>query len=190
MLRLGDAGVWYGSRMKFVKLPLAGAFAIDIEPIGDERGSFARTWCEREFAEHGLSTRFVQANVSSNRRAGTLRGMHWQREPHAEAKLIRVTAGAIWDVMVDIRPGSPTYLDYAGLRLDPESGRMAYIPEGFAHGFITLADGTEVAYQMSEFYAPGAAAGARWDDPAFGIEWPLEPAVIAAKDEAWPPFRP
>lgn len=190
VLPLGGAGVWYGSRVKFVPLPLAGAFAIDVEPIGDERGSFARTWCEREFAEHGLSTRFVQANVSSNRRAGTLRGMHWQREPHAEAKLVRVTAGAIWDVLVDIRPGSPTYLRHAGLRLDPAGGRMAYVPEGFAHGFVTLVDGTDVAYQMSEFYAPEAAAGARWDDPAFGIEWPLAPAVIAAKDEAWPPFRP
>jgi dTDP-4-dehydrorhamnose 3,5-epimerase len=176
--------------MKFVALPLAGAFEISIEPIGDDRGFFARTWCEREFAEHGLSTRFVQANVSFNRRKGTLRGMHWQREPHAEAKLIRVTAGAIWDVMVDLRPGSPTYLRHAGLRLEAGSGRMAYVPEGFAHGFVTLEDATEVGYQMSAFYAPEAARGARWDDPAFAIDWPMGPAVIAAKDEAWPPFEP
>jgi dTDP-4-dehydrorhamnose 3,5-epimerase len=188
--RLGGARVWYGSRMEFVALPLAGAFAINLEPVGDDRGWFARTWCEREFADHGLSTRFVQANVSFNRRTGTLRGLHWQEAPHAEAKLVRVTAGAIWDVMVDLRPGSPTYLRHAGLRLDTGSGRMAYVPEGFAHGFITLSDDTEVAYQMSEFYAPGAARGARWDDPAFGIEWPLEPAMISPKDRTWPPFRP
>jgi dTDP-4-dehydrorhamnose 3,5-epimerase len=176
--------------MRFVETELAGAFVIEPEPIVDERGSFARTWCEREFAEHGLATRFVQANVSFNRLAGTLRGLHWQEAPHAEAKLVRVTAGAIWDVLVDLRPGSATYLGHVGVRLDAADRAMAYVPEGFAHGFVTLSDATEVAYQMSAFYEPSAGRGARWDDPAFGIAWPRPPRVISPKDEAWPPFRP
>jgi dTDP-4-dehydrorhamnose 3,5-epimerase len=176
--------------MRFVETKLAGAFVIEPEPIEDERGSFARVWCEREFAAHGLATRMVQANVSVNRAAGTLRGLHWQEPPHSEAKLVRVTAGAIWDVLVDLRPGSPTYLGHVGVHLDAAGGAMAYVPEGFAHGFITLADATEVAYQMSAFYEPEAGRGARWDDPAFGIAWPRQARVISAKDEGWPPFRP
>jgi dTDP-4-dehydrorhamnose 3,5-epimerase len=180
--------------MRFVETELAGAFVIEPEPIADERGSFARIWCEREFAAHGLATRFVQGNVSFNRLAGTLRGLHWQEAPHGEAKLVRVTAGAIWDVLVDLRPGSATYLGHVGVRLDAGNGAtagpMAYVPEGFAHGFVTLTDGTEVTYQMSAFYEPAAARGARWDDPAFGIRWPRAPRVISPKDEAWLPFRP
>ena len=174
--------------MRFTATRLAGAFVVDLERHSDERGFFARTWCARELAEVGLRGEFVQGNVSFNRRAGTMRGMHWQADPHAEDKLVRVTAGAVWDVMVDLRPGSPTRGEHVGLRLDAGNRTALYIPKGFAHGFLTLADDTEVAYEMSAFYVPEAARGARWDDPAFGIDWPDPPGVtvISERDAGYP----
>jgi dTDP-4-dehydrorhamnose 3,5-epimerase len=176
--------------MIFKETELPGVFVVELERHADERGFFARTWCAREFAEHGLGAELVQANVSFNRRAGTLRGMHWQAEPHAEDKLVRVTAGAVWDVAVDLRPGSATYTRHVGVRLDARNRSALWIPKGFAHGFLTLEDATEVVYQMSAFYAPEAARGLRWDDPAFGIHWPAEVRVISERDAGYPDFSP
>lgn len=174
--------------MKFGETPLAGAFVIDIEPIEDARGFFARAWCRRELEAHGLNPSLAQANLSFNRRKGTLRGMHWQEPPHAESKLVRCTRGAIFDVAVDLRPGSVTYLQWFGAELSADNHRMLLVPEGFAHGFQTLADDTEVFYQVSEFYAPQAERGARYNDPSFNIQWPLGVAVVSDKDAAWPDF--
>ena len=175
--------------MIFVPTPIPGCFVIELEPIEDERGSFARTWCEREFGARGLATRMVQASVSFNKQAGTLRGLHYQRSPHAEAKLVRCPRGAIWDVVVDLRPDSPAFLRHHAVTLSPDDRRMLYVPEGVAHGFQTLTDGTEVAYQMSYPHVPDAAAGVRWDDPAFGIAWPLPVTAIAARDRSYPDFE-
>jgi dTDP-4-dehydrorhamnose 3,5-epimerase len=175
--------------MIFTPTRLAGLWLVEIEPRADERGHFARTWCAREFAGHGLDTRLVQTSLSFNRRRGTLRGMHFQRPPHAEVKLVRCTRGAIWDVAIDLRPQSPTYGGWQGFELSAGNAAALYIPEGFAHGFQTLADESEVFYQMSAFYAPEAAAGVRYDDPAFGIDWPLPVASIAPRDAAWPDYR-
>ena len=176
--------------MKFSETPLKGAFVIAIEPLEDERGMFARTWCEKEFREHGLSTEIRQCNISRNRRRGTLRGMHFQRAPHGEIKLVRCTRGAIHDVIIDLRPGSPTFRQSFAIRLTEQNHTMLYIPEGFAHGFQTLEDHTEVFYQMSTFYHPEAAAGVRWNDPAFGIQWPpVEERIISEKDARLPDFR-
>jgi dTDP-4-dehydrorhamnose 3,5-epimerase len=175
--------------MIFTQTELENAFVIDLEQRGDERGFFARAWDENEFRDHGLNPRLVQCNVSFNHRAGTLRGMHFQHAPHAEAKLVRCTRGAIYDVIVDLRPDSATFKRWIGVELTEENRRMLYVPEGFAHGFQTLADGTETFYQVSEFYAPGAEGGVRYDDPAFGIEWPREVTVISPKDAAWDAFR-
>lgn len=172
--------------MKFTETPLRGAFVIDLEPHQDERGFFARTFCAAEFAKHGLDVRVVQCNLSSNARAGTLRGMHFQRPPVSEAKLVRCVRGAIYDVVVDLRPDSATYLRHFGLELSSENRRALFVPERFAHGFQTLSDLTEVEYQMSEFHTPGAADGFRYDDPAFAIPWPLPISVISSKDQAWP----
>jgi len=158
--------------MIFRETELAGAFVIEPERIEDQRGFFARTWCEREFREHGLNPRLVQCNVSFNRRTGTLRGMHFQAAPREEAKLVRCTMGAIYDVVVDLRPDSDTFRKWIAVELTAENRTMVYVPEGFAHGFQTLAEDTEVFYQMSETYAPELARGVRWDDPALGIEWP------------------
>jgi dTDP-4-dehydrorhamnose 3,5-epimerase len=176
--------------MIFKETELAGAFVVELDKHADERGFFARTWCAREFAEHGLAPELAQANVSYNRLAGTLRGLHWQAAPHAEDKLVRVTAGAIWDVAVDLRPGSPTYTRHVGVRLDADNRAALWVPKGFAHGFLTLADGSEVVYQMSAFYEPAAARGARWDDPAFAIDWPAEVRVISERDATYPDFNP
>jgi dTDP-4-dehydrorhamnose 3,5-epimerase len=167
---------------------LPGAFIIDIERREDDRGFFARTWCRREFAEKGLSVDLAQCNTSYNRRRGTLRGMHWQAAPNAEVKLIRCTRGAIWDAIVDLRPDSPTYLNHVGVELTADSRRALYVPEGMAHGFVTLEDDSEVFYQMSEFYEPTAARGARWNDPAFGIPWPVTDPVLHPRDAAYPDF--
>jgi dTDP-4-dehydrorhamnose 3,5-epimerase len=167
---------------------LDGAYVIELERRGDERGFFARTYCEREFAEHGLATRMVQTNTSLSRDRGTLRGMHYQAPPHAEDKLIRCTHGSIYDVIVDIRERSPTFGSWIGVELSDNGYRMLYVPKGFAHGFITLADDVQVSYQVSGFYEPTAERGARYDDAAFGIEWPIEPTVISEKDRAWPSF--
>jgi dTDP-4-dehydrorhamnose 3,5-epimerase len=175
--------------MRFTPTPLPGAFLIGLEERRDDRGFFARSFCAREFAEHGLEPAVAQCNVSFNSRKGTLRGMHFQ-EPAAEAKLVRTTAGAIWDVIVDLRHGSPTYLRHFGVELDAAGRQALYVPKGFAHGFLTLADATEVFYQMSEFYAPGQDQGVRYDDPAFAIAWPIPVAVISDRDRGYPDFKP
>lgn len=176
--------------MKLVRLALPGAFLVGLEPQADERGFFARTFCAREFAAAGLEPRLVQTSLSWNPRRGTLRGLHWQAAPHAEAKLVRCVRGRIYDVVVDIRPESHTFRQHVAIELDAEERNALYIPPGVAHGFLTLADGCEVHYQMSEFHAPEAGRGARHDDPAFGIVWPEPVAVVSARDLAWPDFLP
>jgi dTDP-4-dehydrorhamnose 3,5-epimerase len=167
----------------------AGTFVIEPERLEDERGFFARTWCQREFETHRLNPRLVQCSISSNKRRGTLRGMHYQIAPHAEAKLVRCTSGAIYDVIVDLRPESATFAQWLGFDLTADNRRMLYIPEGFAHGFQTLEDNTEVFYQMSEFYEPESARGVRWNDPTFNIEWPLLNPIISDKDKTYQDFR-
>lgn len=176
--------------MIFTPTRLAGAFLIDLEPRPDERGWFARVWCARELAEHGLETRVAQASVSVSARRGTLRGMHYQIAPHEEVKIVRCTRGAIYDVIVDVRPESPTYLAHVGVELSAANRRQLYIPRGLAHGFQTLADDTEVSYQMSEFYAPDAQRGFRWDDPAVGIAWPVPDPILNERDRGYPDLRP
>lgn len=176
------------SPMMFRATPLPGAFRIELEPHTDARGGFARSFCEEEFAAHGLATHFRQANVSWSERRGTLRGLHWQAAPHGEAKLVRCTAGSIWDVIVDLRRGSPTCGRWFAAELEARSRGSLYVPAGFAHGFLTLADASEVSYLMSESYAPEAARGLRFDDPALGIPWPEPPRVISERDLAHPPF--
>jgi dTDP-4-dehydrorhamnose 3,5-epimerase len=174
--------------MIFTETELQGAFVVDLEERADDRGFFARTWDENEFRDHGLNPRLVQCNLSFNHAAGTLRGMHFQNAPHAEAKLVRCTRGAVYDAIVDIRPGSPTFTRWIGVELTEENRRALYVPEGFAHGYQTLVDGAEVFYQVTEFYAPQAEGGYRYDDPAFGVEWPREVTVISPKDASWPEF--
>lgn len=175
--------------MRFLETPLRGAYVIEIERREDERGYFARAWCQHEFEEHGLNPRLVQCNISYNRRAGTLRGMHYQVAPHQEAKLVRCTQGSVFDVIIDLRPASPTFKQHFGITLSAAAHNMLYIPEDFAHGFLTLQDDTEVFYQMSEFYAPDAARGLRWNDPAFAIELPAPVQVISERDAAYPDFE-
>lgn len=175
--------------MKFTETALRGAYLIELEPVEDERGFFARSFCKREFEKHGLNPRVAQCNVSMNKARGTLRGMHYQAPPHEEAKLVSCTQGAIHDVVVDIRPGSPTCMKWIAVELSAENRRMLYVPEGFAHGFQTLADQSVVFYQMSEFYVPGAARGVRWDDPVFGIQWPIERPIVSERDQAYGEFR-
>src|SRR5262249_3900890 len=177
-----------GLRVIFTETRLEGAFVIEPEKLEDERGFFARTWCRREFEAHGLNPRLVQCSVSFNEKRGTLRGMHYQVAPHEEAKLVRCTKGAIYDVIVDLRPGSPTFKRHVAVVLTVENRTMLYIPEGCAHGFQTLEDKTEVVYQMSEFYAPECARGVRWDDPAFAIEWPSAERTIIERDRNYPNF--
>jgi dTDP-4-dehydrorhamnose 3,5-epimerase len=176
--------------VRFTETKVAGAFLIEPEPIGDERGLFARTFCREEFEAHGLDPVVAQCNFSFNHRRGTLRGLHHQAAPHQEAKLVRCTRGAIWDVAVDLRPGSPTYRAWFGAELSDGNRAALYIPQGCAHGFLSLTDAAEVAYQMSAPYAPGAARGVRWDDPAFGIEWPGEVLVINQRDASYPDVEP
>lgn len=176
--------------MKFLETTLKNAFVIEYEPKQDDRGFFARTWCEKEFKEHGLVTRFVQSNISASQKKGTLRGMHYQVAPHAEVKLIRCTRGAIYDVIIDLRPDSPTFKQWIGEVISRENYKMFYVPEGFAHGFQTLEDNTEVAYQVSEYYAPDSEEGIRWNDSTFGISWPISNGLIVSpKDSAWPDFK-
>ncbi|MCC7423285.1 MAG: dTDP-4-dehydrorhamnose 3,5-epimerase [Planctomycetaceae bacterium] len=175
--------------MNYVPTPINGAWIVEPERRTDERGWFARSWCVREFEEHGLNPRLVQCNISFNNKSGTLRGMHFQRAPHGEAKLVRVTKGAIHDVILDLRKDSPSYLKWFGVDLTGDNHRMLYIPEGVAHGFQTLTEESEVFYQMSEFYYGDLQTGVRWDDPAFDIRWPhCESRIIAAKDSAWPDY--
>jgi dTDP-4-dehydrorhamnose 3,5-epimerase len=173
----------------FTETRLRGAFTIDVEPHEDERGFFARVWDGEELEAHGLETRVVQSSIAYNHVAGTLRGLHFQAAPFAETKLVRCTRGAIWDVIVDLRRESPTFLEWVAVELTAENRRTLYVPEQFAHGYQTLADETEVWYQMSERYAPDAARGLRWDDPRLGIDWPpTEKRVISARDRSWPDF--
>ncbi len=176
--------------MIFTPMRLDGLWLIEMERQVDERGYFARSWCRREFAEHGLNATLAQASVSFNAQAGTLRGMHLQRAPHAEVKLVRCLRGSIWDVAIDLRPGSPSRGQWYGIELSAENGAALYSPEGFAHGFQTLAPGSEVFYQMSTEFRPEAASGVRYDDPAFAIRWPLPVSCIARRDAAWPDYRP
>ncbi|HXM50326.1 MAG TPA: dTDP-4-dehydrorhamnose 3,5-epimerase [Pyrinomonadaceae bacterium] len=172
--------------MIFTETKLHGTFVIEPELIEDERGFFARTWSQTEFVQHGLNPRVVQTNLSFNQRRGTLRGMHFQAKPHEEAKVVRCTAGSIADVIVDLRPESPTFRQWIKVELSANNRLMLYVPESFAHGFQTLEDDTEVAYQISEYYHPESARGVRWDDPVFGIDWPLEISVISERDRSHP----
>jgi len=172
--------------MRFRETDVAGVFLIEPERIHDQRGFFARTWCRDEFEAHGLRGNLVQCSVSSNRRKGTLRGLHYQAPPHEEAKLVRCTMGAIHDVALDLRPRSPSFGAHVGVTLSAANRHLLYVPEGVAHGFLTLEDDTEVAYQMSAFHAPDAARGVRFDDPAFAIPWPDEVLVIADRDRTYP----
>jgi dTDP-4-dehydrorhamnose 3,5-epimerase len=174
--------------MRFVPTPLDGAFVVELERHEDERGFFARTWAEEELAAHGLAARIVQCSISRNTHAGTVRGMHFQTHPHWEVKLVRCTAGAVYDVIVDLRRDSPTHARWFAAELDAERGNALYIPKGLAHGFQTLADGAEVLYMMGDPYVPGAATGVRYDDPAFGIEWPLPVRTINERDRTWPDY--
>lgn len=170
--------------MIITETKLQGAYLIELELLKDERGFFARTWSAEEFSEHGLNPKIAQCNTSMNKQKGTLRGMHYQIAPHEEAKLVRCTAGAIYDVIVDLRPDSPTRSQWFGVELTSQNRQMVYVPPGFAHGFQTLVDETEVFYQVSEYYHQESARGVRWDDPAFGIEWPLEVSVISERDRS------
>lgn len=176
--------------MKFLETPIAGAMIVELERLEDERGFFARSFCAEEFAEHGLEPAIAQANVSFNRSAGTLRGMHYQVDPAAETKLIRCTSGAIWDVIIDMRPESPSYRRHFGAELTAADHRALFVPALCAHGFQTLADDTEVTYQVGDRYRPGHERGIAYDDPAIGIRWPREVTVISDKDRAWPALEP
>ncbi|RUT33267.1 dTDP-4-dehydrorhamnose 3,5-epimerase [Paenibacillus zeisoli] len=172
--------------MIFHKTSLEDAYIIEAEPIEDERGYFARTWCKREFEAQGLSSELVQCSISFNKRRGTLRGMHYQIAPYEEVKLVRCTRGSIFDVIIDMRPNSRTYLKWISIELTANNRKMLYIPAGFAHGFQTLEDNTEVSYQMNEFYHPECARGIRWDDPLFNIDWPITDQIIMSeKDRAY-----
>jgi dTDP-4-dehydrorhamnose 3,5-epimerase len=173
--------------MIFSPTRIRGAMVVEIEPRADERGLFARGFCRREFEAHGLNPNVAQANIGMSRQRGTLRGLHYQIPPHAETKLVRCTAGAIFDVIVDLRPGSASYKQWVGVELTAANRRMLYVPEGCAHGYLALADNSEVFYLVSEFYAPGAERGLRWNDPAFGIEWPVTgDPMLSDKDRGWP----
>ena len=176
--------------MLFIETPLAGAYVIELEKKGDNRGFFARVFCEREFAEQGLVTQFVQVNNSLSPEKGTLRGMHYQLAPKAETKVVRCIRGAFWDCILDLRPDSPTFGQWYGAELSAENRRMMYAPKGFAHGFITLTEDAEAFYFVDEFYAPDMERAVRWDDPKFGIEWPAAPSVLSDKDRNHPDFDP
>ncbi|EIJ43123.1 dTDP-4-dehydrorhamnose 3,5-epimerase [Beggiatoa alba B18LD] len=171
--------------MKFTQTTLAGAYLIEPELRIDERGFFARAWCEQEFTAQGLNPRLVQCNISFNHKKGTLRGMHYQAKPHEEVKVVRCTAGAIYDVIIDIRPDSPTFKSWFAVELTANNHKMLYIPEGFAHGFQTLVDNTEVFYQMSAFYHAESARGIRWDSPLVGIQWLIENPIISERDRGF-----
>ena len=177
--------------MRLLETRLSGAYLVELEPREDERGSFARTWCREELAAQGLSTEVSQCSISRNSKAGTLRGLHFQTEPHQEVKLVRCTRGAIFDVIVDLREGSATEGEWFGAELTAEAGNALYVPKGVAHGFQTLVDESEVFYMMSDPYVPEASTGVRWDDPAFGIDWPDAAArTISDRDLSWPAYKP
>ncbi len=175
--------------MKFEETKLKGAFVIEIEKLEDERGFFGRSWCINEMKLHGLNPNIRQANISFNKKKGTLRGMHFQNAPYQEAKLVRCSKGSIYDVIIDLRKDSPTFLQWIGVELACDNYKMLYVPEDFAHGFITLEDHTEINYLMSEIYVTGAGATIRWDDPTFKIEWPIKPIIISGKDKLQPDYR-
>jgi dTDP-4-dehydrorhamnose 3,5-epimerase len=177
-----------GSPVIFTETELRGSYVIEPERQEDERGFFARVWCQKEFHEHRLDTTIVQCNVSFNKKRGTLRGMHYQADPHAEVKVIRCTRGSLYDVIVDLRPDSPTYKRYISIVLSADNHKILYVPKGFAHGFQTLEDHTEVFYQMSEIYTPKSSRGFRWNDPAFHIVWPDDTRTISSKDLSYPDF--
>jgi dTDP-4-dehydrorhamnose 3,5-epimerase len=175
--------------MIFTETELRGAFVVEPERFGDERGFFAETYSRQEFEQHGLNPRVAQCNISFNTRKGTLRGMHFQSAPRAQAKLVRCTAGAIYDVAIDLRPDSATFTRWVGVELTAESRRMFFVPEGFAHGYLTLENDTEVLYQVSDGYAPECAGGVRWDDPAFGVVWPVGVEVVNERDNSYADFK-
>lgn len=176
--------------MQFIPTALLDAYIIAPANLTDDRGFFARTWCQQEFAQRGLEPNLVQCSVSFNHQRGTLRGMHWQLPPSAETKLVRCTQGAIYDVIVDLRPDSATYLQWTAVQLTAANYQALYIPTGFAHGFQTLADNTEISYQMSDFYAPASARGFRWNDPSFEIDWPEKISLISDRDRDYPDYTP
>ena len=176
--------------MRFTPTAISGAFVVDPEPRDDDRGFFARVWCQHELEAQGLNPRFVQCNGSFSRERGTLRGLHYQREPYGEAKLIGCIRGRIFDVVVDVRPASATYLQSFGAELTAQNRSMMYVPEGCAHGYLTLEDDSEVLYPVTEFYHPEAEAGLRWNDPVVSVSWPELPRIVSPKDQAWPDFRP
>ena len=175
--------------MIFTPTKIRGAFILDPERIEDERGFFARAWCQTEFQEHRIDSHHVQSNLSFNKRKGTLRGMHYQRAPHEETKIVRCTMGSLYDVAVDLRPDSPTFKQWVGATLTAQNRQLLVIPPGCAHGFLTLEDNTEIFYQMSAYYAPTHAAGVRWNDPAFAIHWPAEVIVMIDRDRQYPDFK-
>ncbi|KHD05766.1 dTDP-4-dehydrorhamnose 3,5-epimerase [Candidatus Thiomargarita nelsonii] len=176
--------------MRFITTPLVGAYTIELEGKGDERGFFARFFCKKEFEQLSLATDFVQINNSLSAKKGTLRGMHYQLPPASEVKLIRCIQGALYDAIIDIRPDSPTYRQWFGVELTSNNRKMLYVPQGFAHGFITLEDNTELLYLVSSYYEPQAERGIRYNDPLFAIDWPVEPVVVSDKDRNWPDFNP
>lgn len=175
--------------MKFIKTPLPGAFIIEMEPIEDERGFFARTWCMEEFKQKGLSTKISQCSISYNKKMGTLRGMHFQRFPHQEIKVVCCTRGLIYDVIIDLRPKSPTWKQWFAVELSSKNRKALYIPEGMAHGFQTLVDDVDVFYQISKEYYFESADGVRWNDPAFGIKWPIADVIISSRDKCYRDFE-
>lgn len=175
--------------MEFIETKLKGAFIVRLKKIEDHRGYFARGWCQGEFAKHGLNPDMLQLNTACSLKKGTLRGMHYQEAPHAEAKFIRCTRGVIYDVIIDLRPESPTCGQWFGAELSPDNGTMLYAPTGFAHGYQTLTDNADMYYMTTARYAAGAAKGVRYNDPAFGIQWPLEVSVISEPDQHWPNYR-
>lgn len=175
--------------MQFTPAPIHGAYVIDVKRIGDDRGFFGRLWCQEEYEDHGLVARIVQSNIGVSTSAGTLRGLHFQRPPHQEVKIVRCSRGAIFDVIVDLRPESPTYRQWFGVELNQENATMLYVPEGCATGYLTLRDDTEISYHASEFYHPESATGIRYNDPAFGIQWPGEIKILSENDRNWPDFE-
>ena len=179
----------WANEVIFEDLPVPGSFVVVMEPIPDERGFFARSWSAQEFWTRGLSPDLVETSVSFNDRHATLRGMHYQVAPHEEAKLVRCTRGVIFDVVVDLRPASPAFRHWAGVELTAENRKALYVPEGCAHGFLTLTSGSEVLYQISHEHMPDFARGVRWDDPAFGIRWPVQPAILSERDRSYPDFE-
>jgi len=175
--------------MIFTETKIKDVYILEIKKLKDERGFFGRAWCKNEMEIHGLNANIAQANISLSTKKGTLRGMHYQLSPYQETKLIRCTKGAIYDVIIDLRPDSETFKQHIGVELSENNYKMLYVPEDFAHGFITLQDNTEVHYMVTQFYTPGAEAGIRWDDPSFKLEWPLVPAVISDKDATHPDYE-